>query len=189
MFAWSGVYDIAATAPHWNVTLTFIGILRDRSIGAHSEDLRAPNLDDPKFEDAAFSHYHGICRLCHGAPGYEPEEFAKGLNPGAPSMTAGDIQQARSEAEVYWIVKNGIKMNGMAAFGPTHDDEQLRGLTALAKKMSPTTAEQYRQQVETAGLNGQKDQGHVHAPSESAKGHGHGHDEEAEHDEAQEDHH
>jgi hypothetical protein len=189
LFAWSGIYNIAATDPHWNLTLAFIGMLRDRSIEARSEDIRTPNLEDPEFENAAFSHYHGMCRLCHGAPGYEAEEFAKGLYPAPPSMISGHIQPARSETETYWIVKHGIKMTGMPAFGPTHDDEELWGLTALVNKIPRTTAEEYRRQVETAGLNGEKDQGHVHGHSENDKDHGHGQDEGSEHDEAEEDHH
>jgi len=189
LFAWSGIYNIAATKPHWNITLSFIQMLRDRSIEVHSEDIQAPNLDDPKLEEAVFSHYHGMCRLCHGAPEYEPEEFAKGLYPSPPSMTAGYIQQARSETEIYWIVKHGIKMTGMPAFGPTHNDEELWGLTVLTTEMPHMTIEQYRQQLKAAGSEGEKDRGHVHGKSESEKDHGHQQDEAAEHDETEEEHH
>lgn len=40
-------------------------------------------------------------------------------------MVAGHIQDERSEAEIFWIVKNGLKMTGMPAFGPPHSEEQL----------------------------------------------------------------
>lgn len=189
LFAWSGIYNIAATAPHWDITLSFIEMLRDRSIAVRSDNIQAPNLSDPKLEEAAFSHYHGMCRLCHGAPEYEREEFAKGLYPSPPSMTAGHIQQMRSDTEIYWIVKHGIKMTGMPAFGPTHKEEELWGLTALAKKMPRITAEQYRRQLGAAGAEEDKSQGHTHGESRSEKPHVHGQAESSGHGEAEEEHH
>jgi hypothetical protein len=84
LFAWSGSYNIAATKPHWGITLSFIEMLRDRSISVRSDDIGAADSDDAKLMEAAFIHYHEMCRLCHGAPDYQPEEFAKGLYPPPP---------------------------------------------------------------------------------------------------------
>lgn len=189
LFAWSGIYNIAATAPHWDITLSFIEMLRDHSIEVRSEDMQALNQDDSKLKEEAFSHYHGMCRLCHGAPEYEPEEFAKGFYPIPPSMTTGRIQETRNEKEVYWIVKHGIKMTGMPAFGPTHKDKALWGLTALAKEIHRMTPEQYRQQVEAASSDGEKGQKHTHRESGSEKDHGHGQGESSGHGETEETHH
>ena len=135
LYVWSGYYNIAATSPHWNITLSLIDTLRDRSIEVHSKGIQAPNLDDPKLKELAFPHYHEMCRLCHGAPGYSPEEFAPGLYPSPPSMTSGKIQQALKDTEIYWIVKHGIKMTGMPAFGPTHTEKIMWGLVALAEEV------------------------------------------------------
>jgi mono/diheme cytochrome c family protein len=120
-------------------------MVRDRSIAVHSKDIREQNLDDPKLKQAAFSHYHEMCRLCHGAPEYPPEEFAKDLYAAPPSMTSGTIQKARSNAEIYWIVRHGLKMTAMPAYGPTHEEADLWGLVALAQEMSQMTPERYRQ--------------------------------------------
>lgn len=132
-----------------------------------------PNLNDPKLKLTAFSHYHVTCRLCHGAPEYEPEEFAKGLYPAPPSMTSGHIQKARSEAEIYWIVKHGIKMTGMPAFGPTHEEKELWGLVALAEEIPEMSPEQYRQQVKAASSKGEKGPEHTHGESEGRTNLGH----------------
>ncbi len=162
LYAWSGVYNIAATEPHWGITLWFMETFRDRSIRVHSDHIQAPNLDDSKIKKAAFPHYHEMCRLCHGAPGYPPEEFATGLYPAPPPMTSGDIQEKLSDAEIYWIVRHGIKMTGMPAFGPTHDKEELWGLVALAKEMPQMTPGQYRGLVKAANEEGRKGLGHTH---------------------------
>lgn len=173
-YAWSGMYNIAATEPHWAVTLSFIRTLRDRSIEVRSEDIQAPNLNDPKLKQIAFPHYHDMCRLCHGAPGYTSEDFAWGLYPVPPKMTSGHIQKALSEAEIYWIVQHGIKMTGMPAFGNTHTEKEMWGLVALAEEMPRMGAEQYGEMVKAMNPEEKMGQGHARGESESENGHGHG---------------
>jgi multimeric flavodoxin WrbA len=56
IFAWFGMYNIAATEPHWGITSSLIGMLRDRSIAVRSEDIRPPNLDEAKLKEAGFPH-------------------------------------------------------------------------------------------------------------------------------------
>jgi hypothetical protein len=166
LYVWFGVYNIAATEPHWSITSSLIEAVRERSIEVRSKDIQVPNLYDPKFTEAAFPHYHEMCRLCHGAPEYPPEEFAVGLYPHAPSMTSGDLQKELSDAEIYWIVKHGIKMTGMPAFGPTHKEKELWGLVALVKEIPKMGLEQYRQQVKEMGLTEDMSHGHSHEESE-----------------------
>jgi mono/diheme cytochrome c family protein len=163
-YAWTGSYNIAATAPHWAVTSSFIEILKDRSIAAHSESIQAPDLKDPQLMDATFSQYHEMCRLCHGAPQVQPEEFAKGLYPVPPDMTDGHVQEELGPDQFYWIVKHGLKMTGMPAFGPTHDEKELWGLAALAREMPRMPPEQYRQKVDAMDTQGEM--GHEHAHGE-----------------------
>jgi len=155
LFAWSGIYNIAATEPHWGITSSFIGMLRNRSILEHSDGIQVPNMNDEKLRKAGFPHYHETCRLCHGAPEHPPLEFASGLYPSPPSMTSGGVQKALNDAEIYWIVKHGIKLTGMPAFGPTHDENELWGLVAIVKEIPQMSPEQYRQLVKST--NSSKD--------------------------------
>lgn len=188
-YAWSGAYDIAATTPHWAATSSFIEILKDRSIEVHSKGIQAPNLNDAKLKEAAFPHYHEMCRLCHGAPAYAPEEFSTGLYPAPPSMTSGHIQNDLSDAEIYWIVKHGIKMTGMPAFGPTHKEDVLWGIVALAKEMPKMSPEHYRRQVEAMGLEGGMGHEHMHGRPEAEQDHDHESGEPSAHGEGIEEHH
>jgi mono/diheme cytochrome c family protein len=164
-YAWSGRYNIAATQPHWAVTTAFLEMLKDRSIAAHSAGIQAPDLNDPQVADAAFGHYHGMCRRCHGAPQVPPDEFAKGLYPSPPGMTEGHIQEERGPGQLYWIVKHGLKMTGMPAFGPTHDEKQLWGLVAIVREMPAMTAAQYRRKIDAMDAPGGTGHGHGHAES------------------------
>ena len=170
IFAWSGIYNIAATESHWGITLSFIGMLRDRSIEVRSEDIRPPNLDEAKLKEIGLPHFHEMCRLCHGAPRYRRLEFAGGLYPSPPGMISGSIQKALSDAEIYWIVKHGLKMTGMPAFGPTHDEAELWGVVAIVEEIPRISPEQYRQLVKSTNTGGEKSHGHSHGTTEGEKG-------------------
>ncbi len=186
LFAWSGIYNIAATKPHWSVTLSFIRTLKERSIETHSRDVRIPESNEAKLEESAFPHYHEMCRLCHGAPGIHMEEFAKGLYPSPPSMTSGKMQKSLAAEEIYWIVKHGIKMTGMPAFGPTHDEKSMLGLVALVGEMPRMSPEEYRRMVVTLETEGR---GHTHDHGDDTtggqNGREHGHDKNVEHGETE----
>ena len=78
----SGMYTIAATEPHWKITKGILEIIRDRSIVFHSNGIEyASDFDTAEILAKGIHHYHGMCRLCHGAPGYRRNEFASGLYP------------------------------------------------------------------------------------------------------------
>ena len=162
LFVWSGFYNIAATRPHYALTFSMIGMLRERSIEVHSDEIKVPDLKNAALKEKAVIHYHEMCRLCHGAPGYPPEEFSEGLYPSPPVMASGKIQSELSDSEIFWVLKNGLKMTGMPAFGPTHNDEILWGLVALSRDIPGITPSQYNHMVENAEMKGEGDEHHMH---------------------------
>jgi len=89
------------------------------------------------------------CVLCHGAPGLEPSELAKGLYPHPPLLERKKHLQVGA---VYWIVKNGVRDTGMPAFGPTHDEQELWAIAAFTAKMPHLTPAQYLEQARAAGV-------------------------------------
>jgi mono/diheme cytochrome c family protein len=151
VFVWSGSYNVAASVPHLEVTHWFLGKVRDQSISAHSKRISIPSLNDPKLIDIGFKNYHGMCQLCHNAPGYSRTEIAKGLNPNPPEFIQKDIKW-RNDAELYWVVKNGIKMTGMPAFGLTHSEDELWGIVTFLRRLPELQAEEYKTMVKAAGL-------------------------------------
>ncbi len=161
VYIFSGYYDISATRPHRKTTAWMINQLRERSIEFHSKGIKPHDLKDPKLLKAGIEHYHEMCRLCHGAPGYEKEEFAEGLYPKPPKLTSKEIQEI-SDAEAFWVLKNGIKMTGMPAFGTTHDDDELWGMVAFWRRLPSLTPEQYKELLESMGVITEKGEHHHH---------------------------
>jgi hypothetical protein len=44
LYAWSGIYNIAASEPHWSITSQLLDTLLERSIEQRSERIQVPNL-------------------------------------------------------------------------------------------------------------------------------------------------
>src|SRR5688500_20399506 len=82
-----------------------------------------------------------MCVASHGAPGVERGILGKGINPEPPALAveAGE----GSDSELFWIIKNGIKMAGMPAFGATHTDEQLWGILAFLRQLQDLSPQEY----------------------------------------------
>ena len=150
IFIWSGLYNVAATVPHWSPTQLLLEGIREQSIAYHSKGIQPPSLTNPRMISSGFEHFHATCRLCHGAPGSPSLEFASGMNPRPPDLKTGEVQEG-SDGELYWIVRNGIKMTGMPAFGPTHKEEELWGIVAFLRQLPKLTPEKYGAMLRKAG--------------------------------------
>jgi cytochrome c553 len=76
---------------------------------------RAPDAKNPDQTDAAVAegleHYSSSCVYCHGARGVEAAEWATGMLPLPPDLTAQETQE-RSDGDLCYIVQNGVRMTG-----------------------------------------------------------------------------
>jgi mono/diheme cytochrome c family protein len=143
-----GAYNFAADVPHTQPVYWLLEEARERSIEVRSAGIAVPgDLSDPKRIQSGAGHYAEMCAGCHLAPGMKRTEIARGLYPRAPELRRGtDL----TPAEEFWVVKHGLKMTGMPAWGVTHDDEMLWDVVAFLQKLPELTPEQYRALVETA---------------------------------------
>ena len=74
-------------------------------------------------------------------------EISRGLYPRAPELRR---QADLTPAEQFWIVKHGVKMSGMPAWGVTHDDELLWDVVAFVRQLPELTPERYEILVKNA---------------------------------------
>ncbi|HEX4961769.1 MAG TPA: cytochrome c [Thermoanaerobaculia bacterium] len=163
-FMFSGLYDVAASTPDNGLLKTILETTRDRSVAHRSEGIKPPKLDDPQMIRTGLVHYHEMCTTCHGAPGVKISEIGQGLNPYPPELaahTAGD-----PPGETFWIVKNGLKMTGMPAFGVTHSDEEIWAIVAFLQKMPKLKPEEYQAMVKAAGISEEAGEEHEHGEPE-----------------------
>lgn len=159
---WSGAYNVAATAPHFGVTKWFFATVRDQSVALRAETIEPrAELHARLAMEQAVRSFHDMCVGCHSAPGLEPSFIREGLNPKPPKLSE-DRVQARSDAELFWIISRGIKMSGMPALGPTHQDDDIWELVAFIRKLPELEPEEYRALMAAAGIKGDPKPGHTH---------------------------
>lgn len=144
----SGAYNMAATDKHWTITEKMITWVRENSIEARSEDLEVPVIDEADIFSTGAEHYNAMCTGCHLAPGKEPTEIAIGLYPQAPVFHERDpVANAGNKIQYtknyFWVIKNGIKMTAMPAWGLTHTDDVIWALAAFIHELHGMNAEQY----------------------------------------------
>lgn len=146
-FTYSGLYEIGADVPHWAATTKFIEIFRERSIAARLEGIEVPELGSADLLRGGAEHYSAMCSNCHLAPGLNDTEMRMGLNP-KPANLAASRSEAGDNADSgaarqFWIIKHGIKMTAMPAWGVSHDDQSIWGLVAFLRKLPAMTPEEY----------------------------------------------
>ena len=144
--AYSGVYDVAAGAPEPRILQWFLTTTMHHSVKTHAPDVAAPfEFTDQRARDG-LRIYRDACVYCHGAPQQDPGDIGKGLNPKAPYLP--DTVAGWTDAQLFWIVKNGIKMTGMAPYGESLKDDEIWSVIAFVRKLPELTQAQYKQMVQ-----------------------------------------
>jgi mono/diheme cytochrome c family protein len=145
---YAGLYNVGADVPHTQPVYWLLDTVRERSVAARAQNIAVPkDLDDAKRISIGAGEYSEMCSGCHLAPGMKRTEISRGLYPRAPELRRNtDL----TPAEQFWIVKHGLKMTGMAAWGVTHDDDLLWDVVAFVRKLPELTPEQYQTMVKDA---------------------------------------
>jgi mono/diheme cytochrome c family protein len=78
---------------------------------------------------------YGIeCGMCHGPDGHTATDTGRWMYPRASDLTSPAVQQY-SDRELFWIVKNGIRLTGMPAFGRVESDEHIWNLAHYVRTL------------------------------------------------------
>lgn len=141
LFAACGIYNIAADTPHLSLTRQFVGYVRQRSIAVRAASIVAPDLTNKQMIAEGASDYEAMCTGCHLAPGMAENEMRPGMNPKPPVLAS---VPALAPTTQFWIIKHGIKMTGMSAWGVTHSDEEIWNMVAFLQRLPTLSAQQYR---------------------------------------------
>ena len=154
IFIWSGIYNIAATDKHWAITNLLIEVLRERSIEVRAEDIVVPDtLQTSDQLSATAMNYKEMCSTCHLAPGVEMTELHKGLYPQPPVFHKA-AHKGHDFRDNFWVIKNGIKLTGMPAWGESHTDAEIWALVAFIDRLDKLSPEEYQKLTMNSDDNG-----------------------------------
>jgi mono/diheme cytochrome c family protein len=84
--------------------------------------------------------YGGDCSSCHGEDGRHPEPLGQSMFPPAPDLGSAAVQQW-SDAELFWIIKHGIRRSGMPGFEKINPDDTIWDLVHYVRSLGASPAE------------------------------------------------
>jgi mono/diheme cytochrome c family protein len=142
---YSGAVNVSVLEPPSGFTKWVLSTTMEQSIKSRAGDIEVPDLSSEEMIREGAEHYMRMCRGCHGSPGRDRSEMAKGLEPIPPHLYEKEEIEEWSPAEQFWITKHGIMMTGMPAWGTTHSDEKIWNIVAFLRKLPEMSPEQYQQ--------------------------------------------
>jgi mono/diheme cytochrome c family protein len=118
----------------------------------------APTAENLK---AAEVEYKEHCAACHGLDGSGSNRFEAHFYPPVPKLT-GDAQKL-SDAEIYFIIANGIAYTAMPAFGRNHSTDDIWRLVLWVRhlgNLSPQEKADITREMQGQGEEHEKTMSH-----------------------------
>ena len=145
LVAASGIIPIKASSGHWAVTRAFLQFAKNRSIETHSLTTKVPDLTQHWQIVKGAGHYEIGCRPCHGAPDLRVPGIASAMLPNPPDLRRRVAM--RDPAELFYIVKHGLKFTGMPAWPSLERDDEVWAVVAFLLQLPKLDDSSYRQLV------------------------------------------
>jgi mono/diheme cytochrome c family protein len=110
-----------------------LGLAVHASVARHAQE--RPNPAPPTEENliAGMAIYTQMCAKCHGQPNAGPSIYGESFYPPAPQLAGHPPEY--TEAEIFWIVKHGIRNTAMPAWGRQLSDENIWQVVAFLKRL------------------------------------------------------
>lgn len=143
LIAYSGIYNIAASAGHPAWLEWFLQLGKERSVVANSRSLDAPALDLAELVPLGAAHFQGTCATCHGAPGQPVNPVFGHMLPAPPSLQKHVHHWTREQ--LFWMVRHGIQFTGMPAWSGENRDDEVWAVVAFLEALPSMTKADYRQ--------------------------------------------
>jgi mono/diheme cytochrome c family protein len=91
-------------------------------IPARAKHLKNPIPANAEMVEHGRNHWADHCATCHANNGSGETEIGRNLYPKAPDIR-GPETQSLSDGELYYIIRNGVRMTGMPGWGNPQDGD------------------------------------------------------------------
>ena len=145
VFAFGGFYSVAATEAESDPVAWILIRVRQAAIERHASAASPPvALDDPAVVQAGARAFAARgCPACHGAPGVAWAKFSEAMQPDPPDLK--EVAAHVPPSQIFWVVRNGIKMTGMPGFSAIGvDDKEIWSITAFVKNLPKVSDADYK---------------------------------------------
>lgn len=131
MYLRSGNAPVATSAPPLPLERFLVKTAMHATIDRHETPVHLTNVSNDSLTDGA-KIYLQDCAVCHGIPDQARTAVAAGMFPRPPQFFRPHAEKIDDPAsEVYWKVKNGIRLTGMPGFERSLNEGQLLDLTGF----------------------------------------------------------
>lgn len=143
LFSWLGLVPISAKEGHWPVTRWFLQFSMRNSVETHALGTEAPPLEGDALVLKGAGHYATGCAPCHGAPGETRSLIGLQMTPKPPFLPSKIDEW--TPAQLFWIVKNGIKYTAMPAWVSKKRDDEIWAMVAFLQQLPDMSPEKYQE--------------------------------------------
>ena len=126
-----GLMPVSADGPHSSLEARIMPAVLHASIVRHASGETNPvSLNEANLK-AGIDTYKAMCARCHSTPSGNPSVYGQSFYPPAPQLPAGMYPYA--DAQLFWVIKHGIRNTGMPAWGGMLSDDEIWQLVSLLK--------------------------------------------------------
>jgi cytochrome c553 len=141
LFAWSGLYSVAASRGHWWGVELLLKFGMRSSVRTHAIGIEEPDLNRMNLVQKGAAHFQIGCASCHGSPDRPASPVARAMLPEPPDL--GVSVPAWKPSELFWIVKNGLKYTGMPAWPAKDRDDEVWAVVAFLLRLPGMKAAEF----------------------------------------------
>jgi cytochrome c553 len=139
--AWIGFFNVGASTGHWKITEWFLHFAMQSAVRTYALPVDVPTELPREGVQLAAAHFATGCAVCHGAPGEPRSPVVKRMLPQPPDLAT--VVGEWSDAELFRIVKHGVRFTGMPAW-PTQDrDDEIWSMVAFLRELPSLEPQKY----------------------------------------------
>ena len=133
-----GWLDLTASTPHPEGWANFLHFVFKRSVASHAGTVEKVDgvpreiYGDRLVRKGALM-YRQECSHCHGSPGLGQNPVALSMRPTPQYLYAN--RDVYSPAELFWIVKHGVKYSAMPAWPAQNRDDEVWAMVAFLDRL------------------------------------------------------
>jgi predicted CXXCH cytochrome family protein len=124
---------------------------RNLAIPSGARHEKNPWQATPEILQEAREHFIARCAICHANDGTGQSKIGRNLYPKVPDLRLPRTQNL-TDGEIHYIIRNGVRLTGMPAWGNPHDEQEDDSwkLVLFIRDLRQPTVEEKAQQEKTS---------------------------------------
>lgn len=117
------------------VETSWAGAARDWLVARAARRVPPPAVESNAKSISAGEDLFGTdCSTCHGEKGRKASQLGRAMYPRALDLGSPEVQKL-SNRELFWVIKNGIRLSGMPGFAGIESDQEIWQLTYYVRSL------------------------------------------------------